>query len=311
MRGLWLLLFLAACASRSPTPPSPAVSAPTALTPRLATTPPYALAETEVHILESAITGRRYELMIAWPTRYEAEPQRRFPVLFVTDAPYAFPLVRAIRSRLVRADPPIEDFILVGLGYAVGETAQHSRRRDYTPTPDGDIDAVSDMPGRPVVYGGAETYRRHLKEEAIPFVLARTRADPAHLVYAGHSYGGLLGADMLLADPGMFSRWILLSPSLWYGGGVMLARARHANAPLSARLFLATGALETTPKPSPVPTADARHDLVGDQARFVAALRAKGGPQLDVTAGVLAGEDHMSVYPPAITRALRWAFPRP
>lgn len=271
-------------------------------------TPPYVLPGTEVHSLASPELGRTYPLYIGLPPAYHRQPERRFPVLFVTDAPYAFPLVHAIAGRL-----PVEDFILVGLGYAQGETRQYSRRRDYTPTPHGDVDATSDMPGRRVRYGEADGYRDYIKGVVFPYVARHFRADMGRRVFAGHSYGGLFGVHILLTRPEMFHQYILMSPSLWYGRGLMLARERayamhHRRLP--ADVFLAIGGDETTPFPDDEPRGNSSYDMVGDMARFEAQLRQHRYQGLRVTSAILPDEGHLSVYPAAITRGLKWAFPR-
>lgn len=292
-------LLLGACAHVAPMPLAPAAPSEP---------PQYALPGTEVHRIKARESGRIYPLYIALPPDYPARPGHRFPVLFVTDAPYAFPLVRAITSRL-----PLENFILVGLGYAEGETRQFSRRRDYTPTPHGDVDAVSDMPGRPVRYGEADAYARHITTEILPYVATHFRADMNRLTYAGHSYGGLFGAHILLTRPETFQKYILLSPSLWYGRHVILARERawamrHRHMP--AEVFLAIGSNETTPVPDEEPRRDSAYDMVGDMQRFEAQLREHAYEGLTVTSAVIPDEDHLSVYPAAITRGLKWAFER-
>ena len=95
---------------------------------------------------------RDYQLYIALPDSYRAGTQR-YPVLFVTDANYAFPVVRNIAQRLHK-HAGMEEVIVVGLSYANGDTAGFSRRRDYTPSvPKGDF--RSDMPGRAPAFGAA------------------------------------------------------------------------------------------------------------------------------------------------------------
>jgi len=59
---------------------------------------------------------------------------KKLPVLFVSDANYAFPLIRSIRNRLGTGGQNIEDFVIVGLSYAKGDTPTASRNLDYTPT---------------------------------------------------------------------------------------------------------------------------------------------------------------------------------
>jgi hypothetical protein len=92
---------------------------------------PYALKDTEVQTLHAAHLGRDYELFVSLPASYAAG-SRSYPVVFVTDAPYAFPLTRAIEARVTGHSQELPEFILVGLGYGKGDTPEYSRRRDYT-----------------------------------------------------------------------------------------------------------------------------------------------------------------------------------
>jgi predicted alpha/beta superfamily hydrolase len=62
------------------------------------------------------------------PPSYRKQPERKYPVLNVTDADYAFPLIKQIARRLNVENPTVEEFILVGLSYAKGG------RRDAKPS---------------------------------------------------------------------------------------------------------------------------------------------------------------------------------
>ncbi|MEG2314152.1 MAG: alpha/beta hydrolase, partial [Brevundimonas sp.] len=94
---------------------------------------PYVLAGTQVWSVPDPVSNRDYDIFVSLPASYEAEPNRRYPVLYVTDADYAFPIIRQIARRVNLDGPVIEEFILVGLSYAVGEGGMSSRTRDYTP----------------------------------------------------------------------------------------------------------------------------------------------------------------------------------
>lgn len=96
---------------------------------------PYEVAGSEVWSVPDPVSGRDYQVFVALPASYAEQPERRYPVLYVTDADYAFPLLRQISRRLNVEGPRVEDFILVGLSYAKGDGGMQSRRRDYTPTP--------------------------------------------------------------------------------------------------------------------------------------------------------------------------------
>lgn len=69
----------------------------------------YALANTTVKTLHAKQLARDYQVFVSLPTGY-TDNGPALPVVFVTDADYAFPLTRAIRARV-----GISPFILVGL----------------------------------------------------------------------------------------------------------------------------------------------------------------------------------------------------
>jgi hypothetical protein len=76
---------------------------------------PYVLTGTEVWDVPDPASQRGYQVFVSLPASYEKEPPRRYPVLYVTDANYAFPIIREIGRRLNVEHPQIADFILVGL----------------------------------------------------------------------------------------------------------------------------------------------------------------------------------------------------
>lgn len=93
---------------------------------------PYVLGNTEVVAISASRLSREYEIYVSLPIEY-AKPTKRYPVVYVTDASYAFPLARAIAGRIDQHGVGLGKFILVGLSYAKGESGAASRNRDYTP----------------------------------------------------------------------------------------------------------------------------------------------------------------------------------
>lgn len=302
------LVLLAACSNGAP-PPASNQAAPVAAAATAPPPPPaYALEGTEVRELPSKILGRDYQLYVYLPDSYATEPARNYPVLFVTDAPYAFPLIRSIARRVGDHGEGLRDFILIGLSYAKGDTPKFSRNRDYTPTAKGPSGAESDMPGRAPLYGEAENYRRFIAEEVFPFVASHYRADMHEKIYAGHSYGGLLGVQMLLTEPGMFEHYILGSPSLQFDGKVMFERERAYAAnhkDLPADVFMALGGFETVDPSS----SDRRYhnsvDMVRNAQAFERVLKSRHYPGLHIQSVVIGDEDHLTVFPTLITHGLQ------
>ena len=95
--------------------------------------PAWELPNTQVHQLPAQSNGRHYEVWVELPPSY-GKTEKKFPVLFVSDANYAFPLIRSIRNRLGAGGQNIEDFVIVGLSYAKEDNPTDSRSLDYTPT---------------------------------------------------------------------------------------------------------------------------------------------------------------------------------
>ncbi|MDP3491087.1 MAG: alpha/beta hydrolase-fold protein [Phenylobacterium sp.] len=264
---------------------------------------PYVLKGTQVWTVPDPVSGRDYEVFVSLPASYEAEPQRRYPVLYVTDADYAFPILRQIARRVNLDGPVLEDFILVGLSYAKGEGGGASRSRDYTP-----------IPCRPesrcaLAHGGGAAYQAYLKDEVLPFIEDRFRADPDARVLMGHSYGGLLGAQILFTDPTLFRSYVLGSPSFWFGQRhitAMEADYARTHTDLPAEVFMYIGAFETS---GSTPRHASRYDMVGDMRAMEQVLKSREYPSLSVRSTVLSDEDHLTVAPAGFTRALLAILP--
>jgi predicted alpha/beta superfamily hydrolase len=270
-----------------------------------ATAAPYQLDATEILNLPATALKRDYQLYIALPDSYRTGKQR-YPVLFVTDSNYGFPVVRNIAQRLHK-HAGMEEVIVVGLSYANGDTAEFSRRRDYTPSrPKGDYRA--DMPGRTPAFGEAQAYGRFIANEVMPFVAGRYRTDMQRAVFIGHSYGSLLGLQILLDRPATFAHYILGSPSLWFDGGVMFDReiahaASHKDMPAS--VYVGIGSTETLVPGRKRARSQEGADMVADVRDFDQALRSRRYPGLTTRLEVFDGEDHASVFPFLLTHGLR------
>jgi predicted alpha/beta superfamily hydrolase len=220
---------------------------------------PYEIADSQVWNVPDPVSGRDYQVFVALPRSYADDPGRRYPVLYVTDADYAFPLVRQIARRLNGEGPAIDEFVLVGLSYAIGDAPMPSRRRDYTPTPEGGAHAAPDA-----THGKADAYIAYLRDQVLPFVAQRYRTDEHRRLFLGHSYGGLLGTQILLTAPEMFSGYILGSPSYWYGEHAMQAQetafaASHTDLPLWAELRHGDGCAEDDADAARAPLSVAAH----------------------------------------------------
>jgi len=268
--------------------------------------PAVSLTGTAVHELK--FQGRNYPLWVDIPPSCQ-QRKSACPLLLVTDAPYAFPLIRSIRNRVGQQGRNIEDFVLAGLAYPATDTPVSSRSRDYTPT---NVKARPPLPGEDygaAVYGNAPAFAGFVAKQVLPLLQQQYRIDPTRQIYLGHSYGGLFGAYLVLHQPTLFSHYVLSSPSLWFDKKQLLQAAPTLLAAMpknvGANIWLYSGSFE---QPGPTGRHYVDTDLVGDMQQFALLLQAKQ-PALKVQTKVLADEDHLTVFPPMVTRAMLEILP--
>ena len=267
--------------------------------------PALELSDTFVHEVPSEATGRHYQLWVSLPAGY-VQGEKKYPVVFVTDAAYSFPLVRSIRNLLGQRGRNIEDFILVGLPPERGMSSKDSRSRDYTPSIPVSNSPVEHTGAR---YGEAEAYRNYLEHQVFPLIASEYDSDMNRTVLVGHSYGGLFGSYVMLTKPQMFSTYILGSPSLWFDNHAILKieesyaqRSRE----LPVKVMMYAGEFET---PGEGPRYFTSVDLVGDMRSFERRLESRGYEGLTVDSAVIPGEDHLTIFPTLVSRGLLWALP--
>jgi predicted alpha/beta superfamily hydrolase len=266
----------------------------------------YVLENTEVRDIHAQALNRDYQVYVALPDSYR-QGNKRYPVLFVVDANYAFPVVRNIAQRLNK-HAGMEEVVVVGLSYANGDGGVYSRRRDYTPTTPRKHDYRSDMPGRQPAFGEAKAYGQFIAGEVFPFIASNYRVNMQRKVFIGHSYGSLLGLQFLLTEPRTFEHYILGSPSLWYDAGVMFDReqayaASHKDLPAS--VFFGIGGLEKLAPGKKRSRSEEDADMLADVREFDGKLKSRKFPNLKTRLRVFEDEDHASVFPFVLTHGLR------
>jgi predicted alpha/beta superfamily hydrolase len=261
---------------------------------------PYTIPGTEVISLRSNQTGADYQLFVSLPLDYE-KTNKSYPVVYMLDADYSFALVRNVVQHFVEREdlPPM---ILVAIGYPGAatnrETYKMNRTRDYTPAyaPDGGYGAEYQK-----VSGGGPKFRSFIATELVPLIEQKYRVSAADRTIVGHSYGGLFATYVLLTEPALFKRYIIVSPSLWYAKQIafsMEEAAAETGIRPKARVFFGVGALESA-------------IMADDLTEMFRRLRGRNNPGLEMTLRIFDEERHNSVFPAAVTRGLVTVFDRP
>lgn len=100
---------------------------------KLSANTPYEIPRSSVIELTDPATKRVYPIFIQLPKSYVKEPNKTYPVIYLTDAPYAFPIV-AGATRFPMNSGKMQQAIIVAISYEKGSRGASSRIRDYTPT---------------------------------------------------------------------------------------------------------------------------------------------------------------------------------
>jgi len=167
------------------------------------------LENTEIHPLHSDVAGRDYLLYVAYPTSYASHPERKFPVVYVTDGYWNFVKMQSLGANLWY-DQVVPEYIVVGIGYQ-GKDVDYQSERVYELTP-----TSGDERYKGKRAGGSRAFLDAFKQEIIPYIEKNTHADPSFRVLAGTSLGGLFCLYAMYEEPELFQGIICSTPAVMW-----------------------------------------------------------------------------------------------
>lgn len=251
---------------------------------------PVTLPNSEVHLLQSAHIDQEYKIFVSLPMGYN-ESKNTCPVLYVTDANWVFGAFYTV-VQFLQANQSIPPMIVVGIGYPTEDNSEifRLRSRDFLPTVSGDIES-----------GGADDFVSFIQDDLFPFIADHYRTDDSDRTLWGYSYGGTFGTYVLFKQRHMFSRYIILAPTLIWDDHICFDYERQyaeEASDLPTRLHLSVGTLD--------------EDLVEHNAslliKFHAVLKSRNYPSLKMQLELYEGENHLTSAMPCIMNGLRSVF---
>lgn len=251
--------------------------------------PGYVIPRSEVRTLPVNAAGRHYALFIGVPASYGTEPNKRYPVVYVTDGYWDFQKLTAIHGPLVY-DKYAPEFIVVGMGYA-GENPNFGelRRWELSPVPLG-IPADSS--------GHAKDFLDTIEQVFIPLIDKEYRTDPKQRVLGGASLGGLFTLYAMFTKPELFNGYVAVTPAVAVGDGWLLnyeEKFAKSGKTLNARLYMTYGGNESKGFTAPISRMNERF--------------APGKyPKLAYEFRVIDGERHAGNQLESYNRGLRFVF---
>jgi uncharacterized protein len=253
------------------------------LSPARAQEPP-SLSFGVVDRLHSERLGEDRRLNVFLPPGYEGSSEK-FPVIYVLDGSAHedyFHVASLIDFLATYGAMPRT--IVVGISNV-------DRKRDFTP-PSQDEKDLASVP----TSGGADRFVGFLEAELIPYVNSRYRTTGGNTLI-GQSLGGLLATKVLLEKPGLFEKYVIVSPSLWWnkqavllGAGEMMKKNQAPN----RRVYLSV--------------AEEHPELKAAAQGLADRLKASPWPGLQYRYDYLADENHATSLHISVYRAMKYFY---
>lgn len=190
----------------------------------------------------SKLVDDHHDLIVYLPPMYEADGDRRFPLLYMQDGQNLFdPETSFIKGNYWRlgeiADALINEGAIEPLIIAGIHNSGIKRIDEYTPVEDKRLGG-----------GQADAYGRMLVEELKPFIEGQYRTLPGaeNCGMGGSSLGGLVTLYLGLRYPAVFSRLAVMSPSVWWRSRSILRTVGALEKKPELRIWLDIGTKEST-----------------------------------------------------------------
>ncbi len=186
----------------------------------------------------SLFLGRDRDIVVYLPPAYEADPSKRYPVLYLHDGQNLFDGATSfIPGQEWRVDETAQTLIEQGKIrplIIVGINNTDRRIDDYTPSFSWTL-----LKG-----GNADLYGRMIVEELKPFIDRTYRTLPNDTGLGGSSLGGLVSLHLGITYPELFTKLAVISPSVWWGGRRLLREVEALPDKTAARIWVDIGTQE-------------------------------------------------------------------
>ncbi|NRT12417.1 alpha/beta hydrolase [Flavobacterium sp. 14A] len=245
----------------------------------------------EIIELQSEVLNEKRTLNIYLPEGYNSKDSIKYPVIYLLDGSADEDFIHIVG--LVQYNS-FEWINLVPKSIVVG-IATVDRRRDFTfPTT---IEA--DKKTFPTS-GQSDKFISFLETELQPFIETKYKTAQSKTII-GQSFGGLLETEILLKKPTLFTKYIIISPSLWWDNGSLLnqnAEILNETFKQKTEIYIGVGKEGLTPTELPrVMEVDA--NLLADK------IKATKSKSVKVLFDYLPQEDHATIMHQAVLNAFK------
>ncbi|MCB0761792.1 MAG: alpha/beta hydrolase [Flavobacteriales bacterium] len=210
-----------------------------------------------------------------------------YPVLYVLDGSWHEDFIHICGLvQFFNLQYAMPNMIVVGISNV-------DRKRDFTHHTD-----MPEMMEYIPTGGYSGAFISFLESELLPVISGQYSTSGENWIL-GQSLGGLLASEVLLNKPDLFSRYLIVSPSLWWDDESML----HRTGELLKDQDLSTLQVDISVGLDEHPT------MVKDAAALYESLSGLENPPNTLRLNVMTGENHASILHNAVYEALESWFP--
>lgn len=279
------------------------------------------IGDTTFHDVVSNQNGQTYRIFVYRPGG--EPPKDGWPILYMTDGNAVIgTAVDAMRAQACYPTGTNVCYgVIVTIGYPVDGAYDPLRRSwDLGPPPGQSYPPFYENSPE-VRTGGSEEFLTFVEDQIKPMIEANIPIDRNRQAIFGHSFGGLFVLYSLFTRPAAFTTWIAASASIyWENCAINEFLPRFEAAPATrpgAELFLSCGEYEADKlAPFQRGAADEADRLTQKKitrnndysVELMNRLNRLPDSPIRTEFEIYAGENHMSLLPVAVNRAIQTAF---
>ena len=245
--------------------------------------------------IESKQLNEKRTLNIYLPEGYNKNDTTTYPVVYLLDGFAHEDFIHVVTPRtsfswIYR----VPKSIIVGI-------ANVDRLRDFT-YPSTIDDEKKHFP----TSGHSDKFIAFIEKELQPFIEKKYKTNSTKTII-GESLGGLLATEILLKKPTLFSKYIIVSPSLWWDDGSLLklnSDILQESFSQPTSIYIGVGKEGLTPTKIP-------HVMEVDANLLAEKIRNTKSNEVKVYFDYLPQEDHATVMHQAIYNALKLLYSGP
>jgi predicted alpha/beta superfamily hydrolase len=241
--------------------------------------------------IDSKELNEKRILNIYLPEGYDANDSTKYPVIYLLDGSADedfIHIVGLVQFNSFEWINQVPKSIVVGI-------ASVDRRRDFTFPSTVEQDKINNPTS-----GQSHKFMSFLENELQPYMDENYRTTKSKTLI-GQSLGGLLATEILFKKPALFTKYIIVSPSLWWDNGSLLNQSisKFEN----TDVYIGVGKEGLAPSPTP-------HVMEVDANLLAEKLKKLNYKNVNIYFDYLPLENHATILHQAVSNAFKFLYPK-